>query len=128
MFGEKCCIMTECLPRVCEQVKWIFILRKKVRGLPNDRFIWDEGKQRVNIEKHGVTFAEASTVFDDDNALYFDDPAHSQDEDRFIILGYSERARMLLVCHCYRNGDSLIRIISARKANNKESELYGGAL
>ena len=67
-------------------------------------------------------------MFDDDNAIYFDDPAHSQDEDRFIILGYSERTRMLLVCHCYRNGDSLIRIISARKATNKESELYGGAL
>ena len=96
--------------------------------MPDDRFIWDDEKQRVNIEKHGVTFSEASTVFDDDNALYFDDPAHSQDEDRFIILGYSERARMLLVCHCYRNGDSLIRIISARKATNKESELYGGAL
>ena len=96
--------------------------------MPDDRFIWDEEKQKTNIDKHGVTFGEASTVFADDNALYFDDPAHSQDEDRFIILGYSERARMLLVCHCYRNGDSLIRIISARKATNKESELYGGAL
>ena len=96
--------------------------------MTDDRFIWDGEKQRANIEKHGITFSEASTVFDDDNALYFDDPAHSQDEDRFIILGYSERARMLLVCHCYRNGDSLIRIISARKATNKESELYGGAL
>ena len=96
--------------------------------MPDDRFIWDEEKQKTNIEKHGVTFGEASTVFDDDDALYFVDPAHSQDEDRFIILGYSERARMLLVCHCYRNGDSLIRIISARKATNKESELYGGSL
>ena len=96
--------------------------------MTDDRFIWDGEKQRANIEKHGITFSEASTVFDDDNALYFDDPAHSQDEDRFIIPGYSERARMLLVCHCYRNGDSLIRIISARKATNKESELYGGAL
>ena len=94
--------------------------------MPDDRFIWDEEKQKANIEKHGVTFSEASTVFDDDNALYFDDAAHSQDEDRFIILGYSERVRILLVCHCYRNGDSLIRIISARKATRAESELYGG--
>jgi len=95
--------------------------------LPNDNFIWDEEKHKINIEKHGVTFSEASTVFDDDNALYFDDPVHSQDENRFIILGYSERVRMLLVCHCYRNGDSFIRIISARKATNNESKLYGDA-
>ena len=80
----------------------------------------------MNIEKHGVTFNEASTVFDDDNALYFDDVSHSQDEDRFIILGYSERSRILLVCHCYRDDESLIRIISARKATKTESELYGG--
>ena len=96
--------------------------------MSEDKFIWDEDKQKKNIEKHGITFSEASTVFDDDNAIYFDDPTHSHDEDRFIILGYSERARMLLVCHCYRNGGSYIRIISARKATNKESELYGGAL
>jgi hypothetical protein len=91
------------------------------KGLTSDRFIWDDEKQKANIEKHGVTFNEASTVFDDDNALYFEDVSHSQDEDRFIILGYSERARMLF---CYRNGDSLIRLISAREANKKERAQY----
>ena len=92
--------------------------------MQGDRFIWDEEKNKANIKKHKVTFNEAATVFDDDNAVYFDDEAHSQDEERFTVIGFSERARMLMVCHCYRNGDSLIRIISARKADREESEYY----
>jgi uncharacterized DUF497 family protein len=91
------------------------------------QFIWDEEKQKTNIKKHGVAFEEAATVFDDEKAIYFDDERHSQNEDRFIILGYSNRARMLMVCHCYRNDNSLIRIISARKATRLESNQYGGA-
>jgi len=93
--------------------------------LQDDRFIWDEEKNKANIKKHKVTFSEAATVFDDYNAVYFDDESHSQDEERFIVIGFSERARMLMVCHCYRNGGSLIRIISARKADKEESEYYG---
>ena len=95
--------------------------------VPHDsRFIWDDEKYAINLRKHGITFEEASTVFDDENATYFDDETHSQNEDRFIVIGYSRRARMLMVCHCFRNGDSLIRIISARKATKSESEIYGG--
>ena len=79
---------------------------------------------RKRTKLTSVTFSEAATVFDDDNAVYFEDEAHSQDEERFIVIGFSERARMLMVCHCYRNGDLLIRIISARKADREESEYY----
>ena len=91
----------------------------------DERFVWDDEKYAINLNKHGVSFREASSVFDDCNAVYFDDEQHSQDEERFIVIGYSESARLLMVCHCYRNGDSLIRIISARKANKKEMEQYG---
>ena len=89
-------------------------------------FSWNEEKQRENLKKHGITFLEAATVFDDANALVRNDPDHSHDEDRFIIIGFSERARLLIVCHCYRTNDVVIRIISARKANRKEQKDYGG--
>ena len=89
-------------------------------------FTWDEEKQEANIKKHGITFIEAATVFDDINALVRDDPDHSEYEDRFVIIGFSESARLLIVCHCYRADDSIIRIISARKANRKERKEYGG--
>jgi uncharacterized DUF497 family protein len=92
----------------------------------DDRFIWDVEKYHENIEKHGVTFEEASTVFDDNNALYVPDEEHSGYEERFIVIGMSDHpnTKMLMVCHCYRNGDSLIRLISARKANKKERAQY----
>ena len=89
-------------------------------------FTWDEEKQELNIKKHKVTFVEAATVFDDEDALIRDDPDHSLEEDRFIIIGFSESARLLIVCHCYRADDTVIRIISARKANRKERKDYGG--
>jgi len=89
-------------------------------------FTWDEDKQNSNIKKHGITFLEAATVFDDENALITHDPDHSHEEDRFIIIGFSENVRMLIVCHCYRFDDSVIRIFSARKANRKERKAYGG--
>ena len=91
-------------------------------------FDWDENKNRVNIEKHGVSFVEAMTVFDDDNALYKPDADHSQDEARFIILGLSANTRLLVVCHCYRESETVVRIISARKATKTEGEQYGGRL
>ena len=90
-------------------------------------FEWDADKEVDNISKHGLSFYEAVTVFDDDNALYFYDDAHSDMEDRFIILGLSDKANLILVCHCYREEDSMIRIISAREATTTEYKLYGGA-
>ena len=89
------------------------------------RFEWDEKKNRQNIRKHGVSFEEAQSVFLDDHALRFYDPDHSKDEDRFLMLGLSFTLRILVVCHCYRERDGLIRIISARKATRQEREHYG---
>lgn len=88
------------------------------------KFEWDAEKASTNIKKHGVSFEEASSVFFDDNALLRDDPDHSEEEDRFIILGLSEAANILVVCHCYRMNDEIIRIISARKATSQETKQY----
>ena len=88
-------------------------------------FEWDENKNRINQKKHNVAFEEAKTVFYDERALVIDDPEHSQEEERFIILGMSTKANLLIVCHCYRASDSIIRIISARKATKTESSFYG---
>jgi len=88
------------------------------------RFAWDERKSVANARKHGVTFAEAETVFLDEEALVITDPDHSDDEDRFVLLGLSMRLRALVVCHCYREHDSVIRIISARKADRHERARY----
>jgi len=88
------------------------------------RFEWDENKSRANKRKHRVAFDEAQTVFVDENAIRFFDPDHSADEDRFIMLGMSFTLRVLVVCHCYRENDSVIRIISARKADKREQASY----
>jgi uncharacterized protein len=88
------------------------------------RFEWDERKNRENQHKHGVSFEEAETVFFDENAIQYYDPDHSRDEDRFIMLGISLKPRVLVVCHCFRAGDSIIRLISARKANKEEAKTY----
>ncbi|WP_418218103.1 BrnT family toxin [Bilophila wadsworthia] len=88
------------------------------------RFEWDAEKASINQKKHGVTFEEAQTVFGDYDALRIFDPDHSEDEDRFILLGLSTVLRILVVCHCYREDDEKIRIISARKATKKESAAY----
>ncbi len=87
-------------------------------------FEWDEKKNETNKKKHGVSFEEAQTVFYDTEALLIDDPEHSQEEERFIILGFSSRANMLVVCHCYRADETVIRIISARKATKNETNQY----
>ncbi len=87
-------------------------------------FEWDESKNTINKSKHGISFEEAKTVFYDENALVIADPDHSEDEDRFIILGISSSAKMLVVCHCYREKDSVIRLISARKATATEEKSY----
>ena len=92
-------------------------------------FSWDPQKSKTNKKKHGVSFEEAKTVFYDENARLIDDPDHSDgDESRFILLGWSFKLRVLAVCHCYRSEDSVIRIISARKATASEHEFYGETL
>lgn len=88
------------------------------------KFVWDEAKAASNQSKHGVTFEEAQTAFEDCDALRIYDPDHSEDEDRFILLGLSAAIRLLVVCHCYRENDAQIRIISARKATKNESTTY----
>lgn len=87
-------------------------------------FEWDEHKNSLNKQKHKISFEEAQTVFYDDEALLINDPEHSQDEERFIILGFSKQANLLVVCHCYRQTETVIRIISARKATKTESKQY----
>ncbi len=87
-------------------------------------FDWDKSKASLNKRKHGVSFEEAVTVFYDDDALEFHDPDHSEDEDRFFMVGLSFRTRVLLVSHCVRGSGSFIRIISARKANKQEAQKY----
>ena len=94
--------------------------------LKGNLFDWDTNKERVNIQKHGVTFKEAASAFLDEDALEAEDAEHSQYEDRFLIIGKSRKLRLLVVCHCYRESDTVIRIISARKANKREAEIYGG--
>ena len=88
------------------------------------RFEWDERKNSANIKKHKVSFEEAETVFKDENAIQYFDPDHSEDEDRFILLGLSTKLRALVVCHCFRQSELVIRIISARKADKSEKRVY----
>ena len=87
-------------------------------------FEWDENKSVANQKKHHVSFEEAQTVFVDENALLIDDPDHSGEEDRFILLGLSAKLRALVVCHCYRKNNEVIRIVSARKATRREQKYY----
>lgn len=88
------------------------------------RFEWDESKDSLNKRKHGLSFTEAQTAFADEKGLLLDDPDHSRDEARFILLGLSANLRLLVVSHTYRKGDETIRIISARKATRSEQEQY----
>jgi uncharacterized protein len=90
----------------------------------NIQFAWDRRKSQSNLVKHGVSFEEAQTVFLDESARLIDDPDHSGEEERFVLLGYSFRARCLIVSHCYRESDSAIRLISARRATAQEEEVY----
>lgn len=83
-------------------------------------------KASLNKKKHSISFDEAKTVFFDENAIVIHDPEHSDNEERFVILGLSAGARILVVCHCFRHKDSVIRIISARKATKRESKQYYG--
>ena len=91
--------------------------------MPDLRFEWDERKNRANQRKHGVAFEEAQTVFYDERAVLIADP-DSDEEDRFLLLGLSATLRALVVCHCYREQDEVIRIISAWKATRSERRQY----
>lgn len=88
------------------------------------RFEWDENKNNTNIQKHGVSFEEAKSVFYDDFAMQFYDDKNSKEEDRFLMLGMSLQSRLLLICHCERDSGHSIRIISARKSTKEESKHY----
>jgi uncharacterized DUF497 family protein len=87
--------------------------------------VWDPRKARENLRKHGVSFEEAVTAFSDDEALLLDDPDHSTEEERFVLLGLSGALRLLTVVHCYRVDDEVIRVISARRATRSERVQYG---
>jgi len=90
------------------------------------KFDWDPGKALSNLRKHGVSFEEARSVFLDEHARQFFDEAHSVTEDRFVMLGMSDLLRVLVICHCERDGGNVIRIISARKATANERKYYEG--
>jgi len=95
--------------------------------MSNIKFEWNASKASINKKKHGVSFDEAKSAFFDENALVIYDEEHSEDEERFVLLGLSSVSRLLVVCHCYKEKDKIIRIISARKATKKESlQYYGG--
>ena len=89
-------------------------------------FDWDSKKNLANIEKHGVSFKMATSAFFDPNAVVVDDDAHSLEEDRFILIGVNKYDKLLTVCHCHRNDGNVVRIISARKPNRFEQEVYRG--
>jgi uncharacterized protein len=90
----------------------------------NIGFAWDPRKAQSNLKKHGVTFEEAQTAFLDADARLIEDPEHSAEEERFVLLGYSFQARCLIVSHCYQESGSVIRVISARRATAKEEKVY----
>ena len=92
------------------------------------RYEWDYVKNNANIKKHGISFDEAITVFADENLMIMADEDHSEDEERFVVLGFSEHSRLLVVCHCYKESDEVIRIFSARKATKTEERFYRGVL
>ncbi|MEI6826232.1 MAG: BrnT family toxin [Desulfuromonadales bacterium] len=87
-------------------------------------FVWDEEKAAINLEKHDVSFAEAKSVFYDDHARLIADEDNSENEERFLLLGMSFTPRLLLVCHCYKEDDRIVRIISARKSTRHEAHMY----
>ena len=92
--------------------------------MSNISFNWNVKKENNNFKKHGIRFSEAETVFYDENAKEYFDPEHSEEEDRFLMLGISRNLRVLVVSYCYRDSDKIIRIISSRKADKNETMEY----
>lgn len=87
-------------------------------------FTWDENKNEINKKEHGLSFEEAKEVFEDENAILFDDSDHSIDEDRFLIIGAIKSLEICIVSHCYRDNDNIICLISAREATKNEKRIY----
>jgi len=100
------------------QLKHYYIIMKSLK------FEWDQIKATSNIKKHGISFEEARTVFDDDFARLIPDPDHSEEEERFLLLGMSYTLKILTVVHCYKDDDGVIRIISARSSTKNEERQY----
>lgn len=96
-------------------------MRKEINGT---FFEWDDAKASMNEKKHGVSFEEAATVFSDESAYVYADSKHDDDEERFIIVGYSAELHLLIVCHCLREAETVIRIISARSADRLHVKEY----
>jgi hypothetical protein len=94
------------------------------RRVSDLHFEWDPRKAAENLRKHGVSFGEAQTAFEDERALLIDDPDHFDDEDRFVLLGMTRQPRLVVVVHCYRERDESIRLISARRATRTEARCY----
>ena len=92
--------------------------------MENVKFEWDEKKNEINKKKHGLSFEEAREVFGDENAILFDDPDQSLDENRFLIIGSLKSSKICIVSHCYRDNDDIIRLISAREATKNEKRFY----
>jgi uncharacterized protein len=90
------------------------------------KFEWDSPKASANKKKHGISFEEAQSVFYDEFAVQFFDESHTESEDRFLMLGFSDAARLLIVCHCERDQGNTIRIITARRATKSEGSFYSG--
>lgn len=88
------------------------------------KFEWDKNKNEINKAKHGLSFEEAREVFEDDNAILFDDPDHSVGEERFLIIGMVKSSKICIVSHCYKDSNNIIRIISAREATKNERKIY----
>lgn len=102
----------------------MYVRRAYTLDVSAPRFEWDPKKAASNLRKHKVAFEDAQTVFSDERALLINDPDHSEDEERFVLLGLSSTMRLLVVVHCYRTDDNVIRLISARKANADERSHY----
>jgi len=112
------------LGSAAEKPSCVYVQCKYTVRVSTLRFEWDERKNKTNRRKHGVSFEEAQTTFADEHGLLIDDPEHSDAEDRFVLLGMSSALRVLIVCHCYRSGGDVIRIISARRADRQEQADY----
>ena len=102
----------------------VYVHRTYTTSVPELRFSWDPRKASSNRRKHGVTFEEARSAFHDPSALVIADPEHSEEEDRFILLGLSSRLRLVVVVHCHRESSDVIRLISARRARQAEQRQY----
>jgi uncharacterized protein len=114
-------------PRVghlCRPLVAMYIRHAYNGHMSSIQFEWDPKKSQVNLRKHKVSFEDAQSVFSDERALLIDDPDHSEEEDRFVLLGLSQSLRLLVVVHCYRAEGRVIRIISARKADADEQSIY----